>query len=77
MGYLKEITEDHNLLLFEDAAESLGAKTNDRFVGSFGTQSMISFCGNKVITSGEGGMVLTDDVKLFKRIYRSFDFNIY
>ena len=65
---LKELADDHKLMLLEDAAESLGARFENKQVGSFGEQSMISFCGNKVITTGEGGMVLTDQKPLYKRL---------
>ncbi len=57
---LKEIAEDHNLLLIEDAAESIGAHVRGKKVGSFGDSAMFSFCGNKVITTGEGGMIVTN-----------------
>ena len=57
---LKEIAENHNLLLIEDAAESLGAKINNKMVGTFGHSSMSSFCQNKIITCGEGGVIFTD-----------------
>jgi len=65
---LKEIAEDHKLLLLEDAAESLGAKVNGKPVGSFGDASMLSFCGNKVITTGEGGMIVTDEQDIYERL---------
>jgi len=65
---LKEIAEDKKLLLIEDAAESLGAKVNERPVGSFGDAAMFSFCGNKVITTGEGGMIVTDQHDIFERL---------
>jgi len=57
---LREIAEDHHLVLIEDAAESLGAKIHNRRVGTFGDAAMFSFCQNKVITAGEGGIVVTD-----------------
>lgn len=65
---LKEIAEDHKLLLLEDAAESLGAKFNGKPVGSFGDAAMFSFCGNKVITTGEGGMIVTDEQDIYERL---------
>jgi dTDP-4-amino-4,6-dideoxygalactose transaminase len=65
---LQKIAEDNNLLLIEDAAESLGAKINDEMVGSFGDAAMFSFCQNKVITAGEGGIVVTDEKKIFERL---------
>ena len=57
---LQEIAKDHHLVLLEDAAESLGAKIHNRRVGTFGDAAMFSFCQNKVITAGEGGIVVTD-----------------
>jgi perosamine synthetase len=57
---LREIAEDHHLVLIEDAAESLGAKIHNRRVGTFGDAAMFSFCQNKVITAGEGGILVTD-----------------
>lgn len=57
---LQEIAEDHHLILIEDAAESLGAKIHNKRVGTYGNAAMFSFCQNKVITAGEGGIVVTD-----------------
>ncbi|MDH5378747.1 MAG: DegT/DnrJ/EryC1/StrS family aminotransferase, partial [Gammaproteobacteria bacterium] len=65
---LKEIAEDHKLLLIEDAAESLGAKVDGKPVGSFGDSTMFSFCGNKVITTGEGGMIVTDQRDIYDKL---------
>jgi perosamine synthetase len=65
---LGEIAEDHELLLIEDAAESLGAKVNEKPVGSFGDAAMFSFCGNKVITTGEGGMIVTDEQSVYEKL---------
>ena len=68
IGELREIAEEHNLILIEDAAESLGATVNGRKVGSFGSAAVLSFCSNKVITTGEGGAVVTDSAKLCERL---------
>ena len=65
---LKEIAEDHSLLLIEDAAESLGAKIKDRKVGTFGGAAMFSFCQNKVITTGEGGVIVTDSKEFYEKL---------
>jgi perosamine synthetase len=65
---LREIAEDHKLLLIEDAAESLGARVDGKPVGSFGEAAMFSFCGNKVITTGEGGMLVTDQRDVYERL---------
>ncbi len=65
---LKEIAEDYNILLIEDTAESLGAKMNNHLAGTFGQSAMFSFCQNKIITTGEGGAVCTDDEEIYKRL---------
>jgi len=62
---LKKIARKHKLLLIEDAAESLGAQIGNKKVGSFGETAMFSFCAPKVITTGEGGVIVTN----FKEIY--------
>lgn len=65
---LKAIAEERKLLLIEDAAESIGASVDGKKVGSFGDASMLSFCGNKVITTGEGGMILTDSRDIYEKL---------
>jgi len=65
---LKEIAEDHNLILMEDAAESFGAKIGKKMVGTFGDSSMLSFCANKIITTGEGGCIVTDSKDIYKKL---------
>ena len=65
---LSEVAKQHNLLLIEDAAESLGAAVDGRKVGSFGNAAILSFCSNKVITTGEGGAVITDSAEIYKRL---------
>jgi len=65
---LKEIAEDHNLILIEDAAEAFGAKIKDKCVGTFGDSAIFSFSQNKIITTGEGGCVVTDNEKVYNKI---------
>jgi len=65
---LKEIAEDNNLILIEDAAESLGAKIRNEKVGTFGDSAVLSFCQNKVITTGEGGAVVTDSKEIYEKL---------
>lgn len=65
---LKEIAEDNKILLIEDAAESLGAKIGNEMVGSFGDAAMFSFCQNKVITTGEGGIIVTDSKQIYEKL---------
>ena len=56
-----EVARRHGLAVIEDAAEAHGAKYRGRKVGTLGDAASFSFFGNKVITTGEGGMVVTDD----------------
>lgn len=65
---LREIARKHNLLLIEDAAESLGAMVSGKKVGSFGDSCILSFCAPKVITTGEGGMVLTNSREVYDKV---------
>lgn len=64
MGEICRIAEKNQLYIVEDCAEAHGAEWNHRKVGSFGVISCFSFFGNKVITTGEGGMCITDSEKL-------------
>jgi perosamine synthetase len=59
-----EIARRHKLFIIEDACEALGAQRNDRKVGSFGNAAVFGFYPNKQITSGEGGMLVTNDPNL-------------
>jgi len=65
---LKEIAEDHKLLLIEDAAESLGSRINKKMIGTFGQSAIFSFCQNKIITAGEGGLTVTDSKQIFEKL---------
>ena len=65
---LAEIASDYGLILIEDAAEAFGATLNGRKAGSFGNAGAFSFCQNKVITTGEGGAVVTNDKTIYKRL---------
>ena len=65
---LKEIAKEHNLILIEDAAESLGATVDGKKAGSFGNAAILSFCSNKVITTGEGGAVVTDSEEIYEKL---------
>ena len=68
MTALGALAHDAGLFLVEDAAEAHGATWAGRMVGSFGDASAFSFYGNKIITTGEGGMITTDDTGLAERI---------
>jgi perosamine synthetase len=67
MDPLLELAQTHNLHVIEDAAEAHGAEYRGRRAGSFGTSSCFSFYANKLLTTGEGGMLLTDDDALAER----------
>jgi perosamine synthetase len=54
----------HGTFVLEDAAEALGVRYNDQYCGSLGNAGVFSFYANKIITTGEGGMICTDDAKL-------------
>ena len=62
-----DIAKKHNLAVIEDAAEIIGGTYKDKPCGSFGTISTFSFYPNKHITTGEGGMVFTNDFSLAER----------
>jgi perosamine synthetase len=64
---LLAIARDYNLQLIEDAAESLGSTVGGRHTGTFGVMGVLSFNGNKTITTGGGGAILTNDINLGKR----------
>jgi perosamine synthetase len=61
MTAINKIAAAHNLLVIEDAAEAHGATVNGKPVGSIGDVGVFSFFGNKIVTTGEGGAVTTDD----------------
>lgn len=65
---LKELAKLNNLFLIEDAAESLGASINNKKVGSFGDIGIFSFAGNKVLTTGEGGAIVTNSKKVYEKL---------
>ena len=73
MDALTELADAHGLAIVEDAAEAHGAEYKGRRVGSFGKCAVFSFYGNKVITTGEGGMLTTNDREFHQRAKRLRD----
>jgi len=73
MDSLNALLDPREILVIEDAAEALGSRCGGRQAGSIGTMGTYSFHATKTITTGEGGMVVTNDQSLFKRaqLYRS------
>ncbi len=68
MDALKQIAKEHNLYLVEDCAEAIGSRYKNQHVGTFGDVATFSFFGNKTITTGEGGMVVTNDETIYDRL---------
>jgi len=68
MGRILEIAQKHNLMVIEDAAESHGAEINGKKCGTFGDVAAFSFYGNKILTSGEGGMIITNDDEVANKV---------
>lgn len=64
MKKIMEIAEAHGLFVIEDAAEAHGSEYKKKKVGSFGDIACFSFYGNKIVTTGEGGMCVTNNEKL-------------
>jgi perosamine synthetase len=64
MDALSDVAGRHNIVVVEDAAESLGSSYKGRSTGTFGRVAALSFNGNKIITTGGGGALLTDDLVL-------------
>jgi perosamine synthetase len=68
MDPIIDLAAKHSLAVIEDAAEAHGAEYRSRRCGSFGLMSCFSFYANKLVTTGEGGMVLTDDSAIAERL---------
>lgn len=67
MPALMEIAARYGITVVEDAAESLGSLIDERHTGTHGLCAMLSFNGNKIVTTGGGGAIITDDARLAKR----------
>lgn len=70
MDEIMAIAKEHKIFVIEDAAESIGTTYKNKHVGTIGDIGMISFYANKIITSGEGAVMLTDDATLAKELYK-------
>lgn len=67
MDRLSAISEKYNLIVIEDSTEALGSYYKNKHAGTFGLMGTFSYNGNKIITTGGGGMIITDDEGLAKR----------
>lgn len=65
---LQELANRHGFILIEDAAEAIGASIIGRKAGSFGDAAIFSFSGNKIITTGEGGMAITNSSEIYDKL---------
>jgi perosamine synthetase len=70
MDEILYFSNKHNLKVLEDAAQGVGVKFNNQHTGTFGNIGILSYYGNKTITTGEGGIILTNDEELAKKVYR-------
>jgi perosamine synthetase len=68
MDAVMDIAERHNLFVIEDAAEAHGATYKEKMIGSIGHVNTFSFFGNKIISTGEGGMITTNDEALASKM---------
>ena len=64
---IKELCDEHHIFLIEDAAESVGSTYKGEHTGTFGELGVLSFNGNKIITAGGGGCIITDNKALAKK----------
>ena len=65
---IKKIAKQNKIVLIEDAAESIGSKINKQNIGTFGELGIFSFAGNKILTSGEGGAIVTNSKEKFDKL---------
>jgi len=70
MQKIMDLADLNNIYVIEDAAQGIGVKFMDQHVGTFGDIGILSFYGNKTITCGEGGIVLTNNDELANKCYR-------
>lgn len=65
---IKKLCEEKGVLLIEDAAEAMGAEKDEKLAGTIGHAGMLSFCQSKIVTTGEGGAIITDDKELLEKL---------
>ena len=65
---IKKFAKQHKLILIEDSAESIGSTIGNKKTGSFGDMSILSFAGNKVLSTGEGGAVIVNSKKIYEKL---------
>ena len=65
---ITKIAKNKKITIIEDAAESLGSHVNGKMIGTFGDMGIFSFAGNKVLTTGEGGAIVTNSKQIFEKL---------
>jgi len=65
---IKNLAQEKNVIVIEDAAEALGASINGKKIGSISNSTVFSFAGNKVLTTGEGGAIVTNSRKIYEKM---------
>ena len=70
IGRIKKIAKEYGVYIIEDCAQAFGAEYYGRKVGSFGDVAIFSFYATKIITTGEGGMLVTNDKEIYERAKR-------
>jgi perosamine synthetase len=73
MSAIRELADEHGLYVLEDAAPAVGAAVSGRPIGSWGHMAAFSFQGAKLLVTGEGGMLVTDDEGLYQRARHLWD----
>ncbi len=68
MEEILKITKKYDIIIIEDAAESLGSKFNNKYTGTFGDFGVLSFNGNKIITTSGGGALISNNKKMIEKI---------
>lgn len=68
MGAIRKIAQRHGIVIIEDAAEAIGSQYHGRCAGSLGDVGVFSFHGSKTLTTGEGGMLVTDREDIYRRV---------
>jgi dTDP-4-amino-4,6-dideoxygalactose transaminase len=68
MTEIKNICDNHGIKILEDTAHAFPTKHDDKFIGNFGDVNCSSFYANKTITTGEGGMLVTSNEEIYKRV---------
>lgn len=73
MERISELAVKHNLRVIEDAAPAIGAQVGDKFAGTFGDFGCFSFQGAKLLVTGEGGMLVTNNTELYEKAWKIQD----